>query len=187
MDVFDLVVVLVGSCSDLNTSDKNVSKFSGVPLRSDGGNKSLKVDRFLDIEACVPLTVLRSEVDWRAGCGEHGKLPSERLPIAWQIGLCFQPMLKLKFGGTFYDCFYGSVFTTVFTKPMSDCQSFHILPQVGYHSHSAFYHVHPKSTKRHQAQLRRPDPCDGQLAQAGSGCSVQEDTTVPSREQAFEA
>ena len=81
MDVLDLVVVLVRSCSDLNTSDKNVSKLSCVPLSSDGGSESFKVDGFLNIETCVPLTVLRGEVDWGSWCSKHGKMRNGRLPM----------------------------------------------------------------------------------------------------------
>lgn len=81
MDVLDLVVVLVGASSDLNTSDKNVSKFSGVPLGSNGSDESLEVNGFLDVESCIPLTVLRGEVDWWSRCLEHGKMQSGRLPI----------------------------------------------------------------------------------------------------------
>lgn len=81
MDVLDLVVVLVGASSDLNTSDKNVSKFSGIPFGSDSGNESFDIDGLLDVESCIPLTVLRGEIDWWTRCGEHGKNRNGRLPM----------------------------------------------------------------------------------------------------------
>lgn len=61
VDMFDLVVVLVWSSSDLNTSDKNVSKSSGVEFALDGGSEFVQVRGFLDVESCIPLTVLVGE------------------------------------------------------------------------------------------------------------------------------
>lgn len=67
VDMFDLVVVLVWSSSDLNTSDKNVSKSSGVEFTLDGGSEFVQVRGFLDVESCIPLTVLVGEGNaWRS-------------------------------------------------------------------------------------------------------------------------
>lgn len=76
MDVLDLVIVLVWSCSNLNTSDKNVSKSSCFPFTLDGCNESIEVDGILNIKTCVPLTVLVGEGD-AGGCGRHGNFESE--------------------------------------------------------------------------------------------------------------
>lgn len=97
MDVLDLVVVLVGSCSNLNTSDKNVSKLSGIPLGSDGSGKAFEVNGFLDVESSIPLTVLGCEVDGWSRCWKHGDLPNEVLPIgiAMKNNLPLVPRVKV--------------------------------------------------------------------------------------------
>jgi hypothetical protein len=72
---------LVGAGTDFNTSDKNVSKFSGVPFGSDGSEQCLEVIVGLDVKACVPLAVLVVEGDLLG----HGKLHNELwVPMTWQ-------------------------------------------------------------------------------------------------------
>lgn len=75
VDVLDLVVVLMGSCTDLNTSAQNVSKSSGVPVGTKPVEDAFEGSIFLDVEACVPLAVLKLVVD-ALGLG-HGELASE--------------------------------------------------------------------------------------------------------------
>ena len=61
VDVLDLVVVLVASCSNLDSSDKDVLEFSSVVVCSDGIKQSSKVFVLLDIESSIPLTVFVME------------------------------------------------------------------------------------------------------------------------------
>lgn len=65
VNVFDLVVVLVGTGSDLNTSDKNESKSPSIEFALDGGGELVEVCIGLNIEAGVPLAVLEGEGDGR--------------------------------------------------------------------------------------------------------------------------
>lgn len=86
MNVSHLVVVLVGTGADLSTSDKNVSKLSGIPLGSDRLEDVVKVFVGLDIEPSVPLAFLSSEGDCLGCCAEHCEMS---IPIAWQFLLCW--------------------------------------------------------------------------------------------------
>ena len=76
VDVLDLVVVLVWSSSDLNTSDKNVSKSSCVDVSLDGCEQALQIDGVLDVESSIPLTILVGE-GHRGRFVRHGRLESE--------------------------------------------------------------------------------------------------------------
>ena len=61
VDVLDLVVVLVASGSNLNSSNEDVLEFSSFVVCSDGIKQSSKVFVLLDIESSIPLTVFVME------------------------------------------------------------------------------------------------------------------------------
>lgn len=71
--MLDLVVVLVGSGTNLNASDKNVSKLSLVVFSLDSSEEFCKVVVKLDVESCIPLSVLGVVSDLLLWCLEHGK------------------------------------------------------------------------------------------------------------------
>lgn len=87
MNVSDLVIVLVGTGADLSTSDKNVSKLSGVPLGSNRFEDEVEVFVGLHVESCIPLAFLRGEGDCLGGCTEHCEMS---VPIyffvVWSVG-----------------------------------------------------------------------------------------------------
>ena len=70
VDVSGLIVGLVWSCADFNTSAQNVSKLSSVPFALKGCQESVIVFVSLHVEAGVPLTVLVLVVD---GLGRNGR------------------------------------------------------------------------------------------------------------------
>lgn len=78
MDVTDLVIVLVGPCSDLGSGDKDVSKNTGFVVSLDAGDELLEIFIALNVESTVPLSVFdrgSNETDSFIG---HGKLKSEK-------------------------------------------------------------------------------------------------------------
>lgn len=84
--VSDLVVIVGWSGANLKTSDKNVSKFSGIVFTLHSSSESFDIFVSLEIEACVPLTVLGGELDF----GRHGKMDSD-LPASSRV---FKPKAR---------------------------------------------------------------------------------------------
>jgi hypothetical protein len=58
--VSDLVVVLVASCSDFDSSNKYVLNSSAVGVSPDGIEDSVEIRVFLNVESAVPLSVFMS-------------------------------------------------------------------------------------------------------------------------------
>ena len=90
VDVLDLVVVLVASGSNLNSSDKDVLKFSSFVLGSDSIKQSSKVFVLLDIESSIPLAVFVMEWYCSYTCAGHGKMANE----LWWFRPCGQAVQK---------------------------------------------------------------------------------------------
>lgn len=77
VDVFDLVVVLIRTGPDFNSSDEDVFKFSFVVFGLDGINESSKVGVVLDVKSCIPLAVFVCKGYLFERCAEHGKNQNE--------------------------------------------------------------------------------------------------------------
>lgn len=73
----DLVVVVGWSGANLKTSDKNVSKLSGIILALGGVGESSDIFVRLQVETGVPLTVLSGELDLGCWVDCHGQFENE--------------------------------------------------------------------------------------------------------------
>jgi len=78
MDMFDLVVVLEASCSNLWTPNKYVFNSSAVGVSSNGIEDVVEVFVFLHVESAVPLSVFMSMWNSLDLVKLHSKLKSER-------------------------------------------------------------------------------------------------------------
>lgn len=95
VNVFDEVVVLVRSGSDLDTTDEYIFDNSCLVVGLDGGEKLGQVGISLDVKTGVPLSVLVEKGNGSAcgelgvdiggclGCGTHGKMRNEEEEEAW--------------------------------------------------------------------------------------------------------
>lgn len=126
MHVLDLVVVLVASCSNFDSSNENVFEFSSFPLSFDGSKQSSKVLFLLHIESCVPLSVFMM-IWYRSNtCAAHGEfqndLISTRAVGQWLYNFMFFAYIIFS-NSTFYCLrwlFFGAQMETLFPFTLWD-------------------------------------------------------------------
>ena len=94
MDVLDLVIVLVRSGTDFNTSAQNVSKLSCVPFGLKSSDEVGEVVVGRHVESCIPLSVLMLEANlfWSVVEGHRKLINEESQGILEKYGTLFKTM-----------------------------------------------------------------------------------------------
>lgn len=86
VDVFDLVIVLVRSGTDFNTSAQNVSKLSSVPFALKGLQYEFEIGLCLYVKSSIPLTVLGGEGDLLRGGLKHW-IMDDNIEVIYKVAL----------------------------------------------------------------------------------------------------